>query len=154
MQVRSRPKTRQFLEGGPLNPRDFRRRVRSEFDVHLSERELSAVVASLQTGGNDADAERIDGQRFLKRMSMLNSMAKRLPRVEKAPVPNDWTDNKRYNARPITADRYTNPDLCSPKHVFQPFTAFDPCGIDRDMLLRVTGRVPTPSPVKKRDVRG
>jgi len=153
MQVRSRPKTRQFLEGGPLNPRDFRRRVRSEFDVNLSERELSAVVASLQTGGNDADAERIDGQRFLKRMSMLNSTAKRLPRVVKAPMLNDWTDNKRYNARPITAGRYTNPDLCSPKHVFQQFTAFDPCGVDRDTLLRVTGRVPTPSPVKKRDPR-
>ena len=30
-QVRSRPLTQQFTEGGPLNPRDFRRRVRSEF---------------------------------------------------------------------------------------------------------------------------
>ena len=28
-QVRSRPLTQQFTEGGPLNPRDFRRRVRS-----------------------------------------------------------------------------------------------------------------------------
>jgi hypothetical protein len=37
--------------------------------------------------------------------------------------------------------------------VFQQFTAFDPCGVDRDTLLRVTGRVPTPSPVKKRDPR-
>ena len=110
-QVRSRPLTQQFTEGGPLNPRDFRRRVRSEFDVDLTERELSAVVASLNEGGADADAELVDGQRFLKRMNMLNSTARRLPRVEKTPVAGDWIRNERYNARPITADRYTNQDF-------------------------------------------
>jgi len=150
-QVRSRPLTQQFTEGGPLNPRDFRRRVRSEFDVDLTERELSAVVASLNEGGADADAELVDGQRFLKRMNMLNSTARRLPRVEKTPVAGDWIRNERYNARPITADRYTNQDLFSPKRQFAKFTAFDPCGVDRQTLMRVTGR--TPSPVKKKALR-
>ena len=150
-QVRSRPLTQQFTEGGPLNPRDFRRRVRSEFDVDLTERELSAVVASLNEGGADADAELVDGQRFLKRMNMLNSTARRLPRVEKTPVAGDWISNERYNARPITADRYTNQDLFSPKRQFAKFTAFDPCGVDRQTLMRVTGR--TPSPVKKKALR-
>ena len=41
--------------------------------MDLTEREVSAVVASLNEGGADADAELVDGQRFLKRMNMLNS---------------------------------------------------------------------------------
>ena len=100
--------------------------MRSEFDVDLTERELSAVVASLNEGGADADAELVDGQRFLKRMNMLNSTARRLPRVEKTPVAGDWIRNERYNARPITADRYTNQDLFSPKRQFAKFTAVRP----------------------------
>ena len=108
-------------------------------------------MASLNEGGADADAELVDGQRFLKRMNMLNSTARRLPRVEKTPVAGDWIRNERYNARPITADRYTNQDLFSPKRQFAKFTAFDPCGVDRQTLMRVTGR--TPSPVKKKALR-
>ena len=108
-------------------------------------------MASLNEGGADADAELVDGQRFLKRMNMLNSTARRLPRVEKTPVAGDWIRNERYNARPITADRYTNQDLFSPKRQFAKFTAFDPCGVDRrgfDAGTRASRSQSTP-PVKK-----
>ena len=106
-------------------------------------------MASLNEGGADADAELVDGQRFLKRMNMLNSTARRLPSVEKG-TSGRRLDPERALQRAADHRRWThtNQDLFSPKRQFAKFTAFDPCGVDRQTLMRVTGR--TPSPVKKK----